>query len=68
MHNLIKMYHVVQELLAFSLTDHDQLDLCSAKPCHRFAYQYLDNVKMYKQAEFDPNIPSGSRVMSIFTN
>ena len=30
--NLIQIYHVVQELWAFSLTDHDWLDRCSAKP------------------------------------
>ena len=27
-----------------------------------------DNVKMYKSAKFDQNIPCGSRFMSIFTN
>ena len=30
--NFIQIYHVVQELWAFSLTDHDWLDWCSAKP------------------------------------
>ena len=34
---------------------------------HRFAYQGLDNVKMYKYAKFDQNIPCGLTVMSIFT-
>ena len=38
------------------------------KPRHRFAYQCLHNVKMYKYAKFDKNIPCGSRVMSVFTN
>ena len=52
----------------FSLKDLDQSDRCSAKSRHRFAYQWLDNVKMYKKAKCDPNIPVGSRVMSIFTN
>ena len=28
----------------------------------------LDNVKINKYAKFDPNIPCGSRVMSVFTN
>ena len=28
----------------------------SAKPRHRLAYQWLDNVKMYKYAKFDSNI------------
>ena len=31
---LIKIYHVVQELWAFSLTDYDRPDWCSAKPHH----------------------------------
>ena len=39
MQNLIKIYHVVQELWAFSLTDHDRPDWCSTKPRHLFAYQ-----------------------------
>ena len=30
--NLIQIYHVVQELWAFSRNDHDWLDWCSAKP------------------------------------
>ena len=30
--NLIQIYHVVQELWAFSLTDHACLDWCSANP------------------------------------
>ena len=63
MQNLIKilMYQVVQEL---SAVDHDMSDLSSSKPCHRFAYQCLDNVKMY--AKYDHNILCGSRVI-IFT-
>ena len=65
--NLIKMYHVVQELCAFSLTDHDRPDYNSAKPRHRFEYQCLGNVKMYKYAKFDQNLPYSSRVISIFT-
>ena len=32
-----------------------------------FSYQLLDNVKIHKYTEFEPNIPCGSRVMSIFT-
>ena len=31
-------------------------------------HQWLDNVKIYKYANFDPKIPCGSRVMSIFTS
>ena len=34
--------------------------------CHRFAYQFLENVKMYKYAKFDQNIWCNSRIMSIF--
>ena len=64
MQNLIKVYHVVQELWAY---DHDLQGLSSAKLCHRFAYQYLDNVKMYKYAKLDRNIWFGSRVMNILT-
>ena len=36
------------------------------KPNHRFAYQWLDNVKLNKSAKL--NISCGSRIMSIFTN
>ena len=32
-----------------------------------FSYQWLDNVKIHKYTKFEPNIPSGSRVMSFFT-
>ena len=39
-----------------------------AKPRHRFAYQWLDNIKINKFAKFNPNIPCGSRVISILTN
>ena len=59
--NMIKIYHVVQGLSAFLLTDHDKPKWCSAKPCHRFAYQCLGNAKC------DPNIPCKSKIMSIFT-
>ena len=41
---------------------------CSAKPRRRFGYQWLDNVTINKYAKYDPNIPCGLRVMSIFTN
>ena len=58
------MYHVIQKFRAFSLTDQDQLNWCSTKPHHCFAYQCLENIKIYKHAN-DQNI---YRVMSIFTN
>ena len=48
MQNLIKVYRVVKELWAFSQIDLYLLDLCSAKPRQRFAYQWPDNNKMYK--------------------
>ena len=32
-----------------------------------FLYQWLDNVKMHQYTKFEPDIPCGSRVMSIFT-
>ena len=37
------------------------------KPRHRFVYQLLGNVKIYKYTNFEQNIPCGPRVMSIFT-
>ena len=49
---LIKIYHVVQGLYAFSSTDLCRPDRCSTKPRHRFAYQCLSNIKMYKHAAF----------------
>ena len=33
-----------------------------------YARQWLDNVDMHLYANFDQNIPCGSRVMIIFTN
>ena len=44
-HNLIKIYHVVQELEAFSQTGHNWPGGCWQKP--RFAYQCLGNVEIY---------------------
>ena len=32
-----------------------------------FAYQWPNNVKMYKETNFDQNISGSSRVMSMFT-
>ena len=40
---------------------------CSAKPRHRFALQWLDNVKVHKFTKYEVNIPRGSRVKSILT-
>ena len=45
----MKIEHVVHELWTFLITDLDR----PAKPHHRFAYQRLDNVKMYRYAKFD---------------
>ena len=53
-------------VMRISLTDHDWADWYSTKPRHRFAYQCLDNFKMYRYAKFDQNIPFDSRVMSIW--
>ena len=55
MQNLIKIYHAAQET---KNTSTDQ------KPRHRFAYQSRDNVKVYKFAKFDPNIPCGSFLLT----
>ena len=52
MQNFIKIYQVINELRAF---DHELMDQSSTNPCHRFAYQCLDNVKMHKYAKFDQN-------------
>ena len=38
------------------------------KPRHGFAYHSLDNDTIHKYTKFEPNNPSGSRVMSIFTD
>ena len=40
----------------------------SKQPYHWFEYQWLDNVKINKYTEFNPNIPCGLRVMIIFTD
>ena len=39
-----------------------------AKRRPRFANQWPNNVKIYKSAKFDKNIPSSARVMSIFND
>ena len=62
---MIKIYHEVQELFAFSLTDHEWPYLCSAKPRHHFTYQYQANVKIYYFAKFDLTI---SMLFKIFVN
>ena len=54
-------------VMTISLKDLDRPKWCSSYPCHRFAYQWLDNIKINKYAKFDPNIQCGSWVMSIFT-
>ena len=64
----MKIYHVVQEFWAFSLKYLDRPKLMLGKPRHRFAYKWLDNIKINKYAKFDPNILYVSRVMRIFTN
>ena len=72
MQNLIEIYHVIQELWAFLLSDNDRPDWCSAKPCPSkkdcYAYQCLDNVDIHTYVKFDQNIPCASRVMSIPIN
>ena len=40
----------------------------SYKPRHRFAYQWMDNLKINKYAKFYHNIPCGSIVISIYNN
>ena len=65
--NLNQIYHAVQEFLAFSPKELDWPKWCSVKLCHIFSYQWLDNVKIHKYTKFEPNIPCGSRLMSIFT-
>ena len=66
-HFWIKIYHVLQELWAFSLTDHDPPDWCSAKlrpskmagtACHGSGQTILTSI----------HVPCSSRVVSIFTN
>ena len=59
--NLIKIYHAVQDLEAFILTDHDLptgLMLDKASSTHRC----LENVKMFKYAKYDQNIPCGQEL------
>ena len=67
----VRYVQAFQELWAFSLKELEQLEQpkwCSVKPRHRFAYHSLDYVKIHKYTKFEPNNPSGSRVMSVFTN
>ena len=40
----------------------------SQQPRHRFAYEWLDNVKINKYVKFDPNIPCGSKVINTLTD
>ena len=46
--NLKWIYHGVQELWSFSLKELDRPKWCSTKPCHRFAWQWLDNIQNLK--------------------
>ena len=64
--NLMKIFHAVHDFRACSLKELNRPKFCSAKPRHRSAYQGLENVKIHKYIKFDPNIPHGSSVMSIF--
>ena len=50
----MKIFHVVQECRAFSLKELKLPKLCSVKPHHRSAYQWLDHVKIYLYAKFEP--------------
>ena len=43
---MVNTYHAVQKL-SISLKGIGQLKWCMAKPRHPFAYQWLDNVKIY---------------------
>ena len=64
---LNQTYHAVQDLWAFSPKKLDWPKWCSVKPRHIFSYHWLDNVQIQKYTKFEPNIPWGSRVVSIFT-
>ena len=63
-HNIWCCARVISILLKYL----DWQKWCSSKPCHHFAYQWLDNVKINKYPKFDTHIPCDSRVMSSFTN
>ena len=52
MQNLISMYGAVMSIFTKR-----------SRPAN-FAYQWLDNVKINKYAQFDQNMPCGSRVVS----
>ena len=56
--DLIHTYHVIQELGAFSLTDHDQPDAC----------QWLDSVDIHMYAKFDHSGYSAHLLVLQFCN
>ena len=55
-----QIYHLIQEILSFSLTDHDRPSLCSAKPRPSQKAVTHANVDVHMYAKFDQSIPSGS--------
>ena len=51
-----------------SFSQYERSKCLSVKIINLFAYQCLDKVNMYKYANFDLNIPCGSRVTNICPN
>ena len=65
--NLIKIYQRVQELRAFFLKKIPQpAEMMLTKSRHHFAYQWPDNLKMYKSVNIDQNMPCSERVVNLF--
>ena len=56
LHNKVAYTHALRELIHVVQRMHGPRNLLKqilAKPCHRFAYLCLDNVKMYYYANLD---------------
>ena len=62
---IISMQNLIKYTIGFKSYEYfRQAKRGTVKPCHLFAYQLLDNVKINKYAKIDPKIPFSSRVMS----
>ena len=64
--NLKWLYHGAQEIWAFSRKELDRPKWCSAKPHHRFAWQWLDNIKVHKYIPFAYENTTGFKIYDHF--
>ena len=64
--NIIKIFHMVQEIGTVSFLQNSDLGKALAMINDIWQYPGLDHVNINMYAKFDKNIPSGSRVIASF--